>query len=165
MGHSGHLNQGCSLYPDQNHISSRPTRTAVCIQDSQSAWSTSNHHFRRGSLFTSAFWSRLHQALGTALKYSTAYHPQTDGQTERVNQILEDMPRACALAQGPKWEDCLSYAEFSYNNSFQTSLKMSPYEALYGRKCRTPLNWSQTEDSRIFGTDLMMEAEKQVKEI
>ena len=94
----------------------------------------------RGSLFTSAFWSQLHQALGTALKYSTAYHPQTDGQTERVNQILEDMLRACALAQGTKWEDCLPYAKFSYNNSFQTSLKMSPYEAIYGRKCRTPLN-------------------------
>ena len=79
----------------------------------------------RGSLFTSAFWSRLHEALGTALKYSTAYHPQTDGQTERVNQIFEDMLRACTLAQGTKWEDCLPYAEFSYNNSFQGSLKMS----------------------------------------
>ena len=61
--------------------------------------------------------------------------------------------------------DCLPYAEFSYNNSYQSSLKMSPFEALYGRKCRTPLNWSQTGDSRIFGTDLMLEAEKQVKEI
>ena len=119
----------------------------------------------QGSLFTSAFWSRLHQALGTALKYSTAYHPQTDGQTERVNQILEDMLRACVLANGANWEDCLPYAEFSYNNSFQTSLKMSPYEALYGRKCRTPLNWSQAGDSHIFGTDLMMEAERQVQEI
>ena len=119
----------------------------------------------RGSLFTSAFWCRLHQALGTALKYSTAYHPQTHGQTERVNQILEDMLWACALAHGPKWEDCLPYAEFSYNNSFQTSLKMSPFEALYGRKCRTSLNWSQTGDSRIFGTDLILVAEKQVKEI
>ena len=90
--------------------------------------------------FTFAFWSRLHPALGTELKYSTAYHPQTDGQTERVNQILEDMLRACVVAQGPQWEDCLSYAEFSYNIGFQTSLKMSPYEALYGRKYRTPLN-------------------------
>ena len=69
------------------------------------------------------------------------------------------------MAQGPKWEDCLLYAEFSFNNSFQASLKMSPYEALYGRKCRSPFNWSQTGDSRIFGTDLMMEAEKQVKEM
>ena len=83
----------------------------------------------RGSLFTYAFWTCLHQALGTELKYSTAYHPQTDGQTERVNQILEDMLRACVLAQGPQREDCLPYAEFSYNNGFQTSLKMSPYEA------------------------------------
>ena len=75
------------------------------------------------------------------------------------------MLRVCTLAQGTKWEDCLPYAEFSYNNSFQASLKMSPYEALYGRKCRTPLNWSQTGDSRIFGTDLILEAEKQVKVI
>ena len=119
----------------------------------------------RGSLFTSAFWLRLHQALGTTLKHSTAYHPQTDGQTERVNQILEDMLRSCALTHGPKWEDSLPYAEFSYNNSYQSSLKMSPFEALYGRKCRTPLNWSQTGDSQIFGTDLMLEAEKQVKDI
>ena len=59
---------------------------------------------------------------------------------------------------GTKWEDCLPYAEFSYNNSFQASLKLSPYEALYGRKCRTPLNWSETGDNRIFGTDLMLEA-------
>ena len=119
----------------------------------------------RGSLFTSAFWSRLHQALWTALKYSTAYHPRTGGQTKWVNQIVEDILRACALAQGPKWEDYLPYAEFPYNNSLQTSLKMSLYEALYGRKCRTPLNWSQTGDSRIFGIDLMMEAEKQAKKI
>ena len=65
----------------------------------------------RGSLFTSTFWLRLHQALGTMLKHSTAYHPQTDGQTERVNQILEDMLRSCALTHGPKWEDSLLYAE------------------------------------------------------
>jgi len=119
----------------------------------------------RGSLFTSAFWSRLHLALGTALKYSTTYHPQIDGQTERVNQILKDMLRACALAHGPKWEDCLPYAEFSYNNNFKTSLKISPFEALYGCKCCTPLNWSQTGYSCIFGIHLILEAENQVKKI
>ena len=106
----------------------------------------------------------MHETLGTRLEFSTSFHPQTDGQTERVNQILEDMLRACALDYGSSWDDNL-YAEFSYNNSFHTSLKMSPYEALYGRKCRTPLNWSQTGDSRIFGTDLMLKEEKQVKEI
>ena len=85
----------------------------------------------------------MHESIGTTLKYSSAYHPQTDGQTERVNQILEDLLRACVLTYGTDWEKSLSYAEFTYNNSFQASLKMSPFEALYGRKCRTPLMWSE----------------------
>jgi hypothetical protein len=107
----------------------------------------------------------LHQALGTKLAFSTAYHLQTDGHTERVNQILEDMLRACVLAYGAKWEDCLPFAEFSYNNSYQASLQMSPFEALYGRKCRTPLNWSETRDSQIFGPDILQEAEEKVQMI
>jgi hypothetical protein len=73
--------------------------------------------------------------MGTNLQFSTAYHPQTDGQTERVNQILEDMLRACVLSYGAGWEDSLPYAEFSYNNSYQRSLDKSPFEVLYGRKC------------------------------
>jgi hypothetical protein len=105
----------------------------------------------------------LHQALGTKLAFSTAYHPQTDGQTERVNQILEDMLQACVLAYGTKWEDCLPFAELSYNNSYQASLQMAPFEALYGRKCRTPLNWSETGDSKIFGPDILQEAEEKVR--
>jgi hypothetical protein len=119
----------------------------------------------RGTQFTSRFWKILHQALGTKLAFSTAYHPQTDGQTERVNQILEDMLRACVLAYGAKWEDCLPFAEFSYNNSYQASLQMAPFEALYGRKCRTPLNWSETGDSQIFGPDILQEAEEKVRMI
>jgi hypothetical protein len=94
----------------------------------------------RGSQFTSRFWESLHRALGTNLSFSTAFHPQTGGQTERVNQILEDMLCACVLSYGAKWEDCLPFAKFSYNNSYQASLQMAPFEALYGRKCRTPLN-------------------------
>jgi hypothetical protein len=74
---------------------------------------------------------------------SSAYHPQTDGQTERANQILEDMVRACAIHCGKNWDKCLSLVEFANNNSYQSSLKMAPFEALYGRRCRTPLNWSQ----------------------
>ena len=69
--------------------------------------------------------------------------PQTDGQTERVNQILEDMLRACVIHYDKSWDKCLALAEFSYNNSYQESLKMAPFEALYGRRCRTPLSWSQ----------------------
>nr|ABA96440.2 retrotransposon protein, putative, Ty3-gypsy subclass [Oryza sativa Japonica Group] len=94
---------------------------------------------------------------------STAYHPQTDGQTERVNQILEDMLRACALDFGGAWDKSLPYAEFSYNNSYQASLQMAPFEALYGRKCRTPLFWDQTGERQLFGTEVLAEAEEKVR--
>jgi hypothetical protein len=100
--------------------------------------------------------------LGTKLIRSSAYHSQTDGQTERVNQILEDMLRACAIDCGRNWDKYLSLAEFAYNNSCQSSLNMAPFEALYGR-CRTPLNWSQPGEREIFGTDLVIEAERKVK--
>nr|AAM74253.1 Putative retroelement [Oryza sativa Japonica Group]AAP52347.1 retrotransposon protein, putative, Ty3-gypsy subclass [Oryza sativa Japonica Group] len=117
----------------------------------------------RGSQFTSKFWQKLQLELGTRLNFSTAYHPQTDGQTERVNQILEDMLRACVLDFGGSWDKNLPYAEFSYNNSYQASLQMAPYEALYGRKCRTPLLWDQTGERQVFGTDILRQAEEKVK--
>jgi hypothetical protein len=89
----------------------------------------------RGPQFVSKFWEELHKSLGTKLLCSSAYHPQTSGQTERVNQILEDMLQACVLEFPQKWEDCLPLAEFSYNNSnsYQESIKMAPFQALYGR--------------------------------
>ena len=101
--------------------------------------------------------------MGTRLEFSTAFHPQIDGQTERVNQILEDMLRACALDYGSSWDDNLPYAKFSYNNSYQTSLKMAPFEALYGRRCRTPLSWDEVGDRQLFGPDLIKESEQKVK--
>jgi hypothetical protein len=119
----------------------------------------------RGSQFTSRFWKKLHESLDTKLNFSSAYHPQTDGQTERTNQVLEDMLRACALKHGGSWDKSLPYAEFSYNNSYQASLKMSPFEALYGRKCRTPLYWDQTGERQFFGPELIQEAEEQVRMI
>jgi transposase InsO family protein len=90
----------------------------------------------RGTQFTSCFWEKLHESMDTKLHFSSAYHPQTNGQTERTNQILEDMLRACALKHGGSWDKSLPYAEFSYNNSYQASLKMAPFEALYGRQAR-----------------------------
>nr|AAS90689.2 putative polyprotein [Oryza sativa Japonica Group] len=117
----------------------------------------------RGSQFTSKFWQKLQEELGTRLNFSTAYHPQTDGQTERVNQILEDILRACALDFGGAWDKSLPYAEFSYNNSYQASLQMAPFEALYGRKCRTPLFWDQTGERQLFGTEVLAEAEEKVR--
>uniref|UniRef100_A0A453G2D1 Retrotransposon protein, putative, Ty3-gypsy subclass n=1 Tax=Aegilops tauschii subsp. strangulata TaxID=200361 RepID=A0A453G2D1_AEGTS len=117
----------------------------------------------RGTLFTSKFWHQLHQTLQTRLEFSTAFHPQTDGQTERVNHILEDMLRACALDYGSSWDENLPYADFSYNNSYQASLKMAPFEALYGRRCRTPLTWDEVGDRQLFGPDLIKESEEKVK--
>jgi hypothetical protein len=101
--------------------------------------------------------------MDTKINFSSAYHQQTDGQTKRINQILEDMLRACALKYGKSWDKSLSYAEFSYNNSYQARIKMSPYEALYGRQCRTPLFWSQTGESQVFGPEVLKDAEKQVQ--
>jgi transposase InsO family protein len=89
----------------------------------------------RGTQFTLKFWEGLHETLDTQLRFSSAYHPQTDGQTERVNQILEDMLRACALQYETSWDKSLSYVKFSYNNNYQESLKMTPFEMLYGRRC------------------------------
>jgi hypothetical protein len=81
---------------------------------------------------------KLYEGLDIKLNFSSAYHPQTDGQTERTNQVLENMLRACALKHGGSWDKSSPYAEFSYSNRYQDSLKMSPFEALYGRKCRPP---------------------------
>ena len=106
-----------------------------------------------------SFGSSCTKQLGTRLEFSTAFHPQTDGQTERVNQILEDMLRACALDYGSSWDENLPYAEFSYNNSYQSSLKMSPFEALYGRRCSTLLSWDEVGDHQLFGPDLIKESE------
>jgi transposase InsO family protein len=102
-----------------------------------------------GAQFVARFWEQLQQTLGTKLIRSSAYHPQTDGQTERINQILEDMLRACVIQYDKHWDKCLALAEFSYNNSYQLTLKMAPFEALYGRRCRTPLHWSQTGERKM----------------
>ena len=119
----------------------------------------------RGTQFVARFWEQLQASLGTKLIRSSAYHPQTDGQTERVNQILEDILRACVIHYDKNWDKCLALGKFSYNNSYQESLKMAPFEALYGRRCRTPLSWSQVGERVVFGPDLVTEAEEKVRVI
>jgi transposase InsO family protein len=119
----------------------------------------------RGPQFVSKFWSELHIFLGTKLLHSSTYHPQTSGQTKRVNQILEDMLRSCVMEFPQKWDDCLPLAEFSYNNNYQESIKMAPFEALHGQRCRTPLNWSEPGDRWYFRPDLVKETEAKVQQI
>jgi transposase InsO family protein len=117
----------------------------------------------KGTQFTSHFWQQLHEALGTHLKFSSAYHPQTDGQTERTNQILKDMLRACVLQDQSGWDKRLPYAEFSYNNNYQASLKMSPFQALYGRSCRTLLQWDHPRKKANVSPEILLEAEENIK--
>jgi hypothetical protein len=96
---------------------------------------------------------------------SSAYHPQTDGQSERTIQSLEDLLRACVLEQGTSWDSCLSLIEFTYNNSFHSSIGMTPFEALYGRRCRTPLCWYETGESVILGPEIVQETSEKIKMI
>ncbi|KAA3465983.1 Transposon Ty3-I Gag-Pol polyprotein [Gossypium australe] len=119
----------------------------------------------RDPRFTSRFWKSLQEALGTKLNFSTTFHPQTDGQFERVIQILEDMLRCCVLEFKGSWEKYLPLVKFAYKNSFQSSIKMAPYEALYGRKFRTPLYWTELSERQIHGVDLVTETEEKVKVI
>ena len=97
--------------------------------------------------------------MGTLLNFSKAFHPQTDGQSERVIQILEDMLRSCAIDYEGSWDQHIPLAEFVYNNSFQSSIGMAPYEALYGIKCRTSLCWTELSERKVIGPDLSITAQ------
>ncbi|GJS26159.1 putative reverse transcriptase domain-containing protein [Tanacetum coccineum] len=116
----------------------------------------------RDRQFTSHFWQTLQKALGTQLAISTAYHPQTDGQSERTIQTLEDMLRACVIDFGGNWDVHLPLAEFSYNNSYHSSIRCAPFEALYGRKCRSPVLWAEIGESSLIGPELVQETTDKV---
>jgi hypothetical protein len=165
LGHCGQANQDSSFLPV--HTTHRAEKYAeICIDQIVRLHGILRTIVSdRGAPFVARFWEHLQESLGTHVIRSSAYHPQTDGQTERVNQILEDILRACVLHYGKNWDKFLSLAEFSYNNSYQSSLKMAPFEALYGRRRRTPLNWSQAGEREVFGPDLVLEAEEKVRVI
>ena len=116
-------------------------------------------------MFTSHSWRAFQQALGTEVRLSTAYHPRTDGQTERTIQTLEDLFRSCILEWGGDWEQHLPLMEFTYNNSYQTSIGMAPFEALYGRPCRTPSCWLESTDVVVVGPQLLQDVVEQVNRI
>ncbi|KAI3797375.1 hypothetical protein L1987_32631 [Smallanthus sonchifolius] len=119
----------------------------------------------RDARFTSRFWQSLQKALGTRLDMSTAYHPQTDGQTERTIQTLEDMLRACVIDFGNSWETHMPLVEFPYNNNYHTSIKATPFEALYGQKCREPICWVEVGDSQLTGPELVHETSEKIVQI
>nr|GFB51788.1 putative reverse transcriptase domain-containing protein [Tanacetum cinerariifolium] len=121
----------------------------------------SDHDLR----FASNFWRSLQNALGTRLDMSTAYHPETDGQSERTIQTLEDMLRAYVIDFGKGWVNHLPLVEFSYNNIYHASIKAAPFEALYGRKCRSPVYWTKVGGAQILGPELIQETTEKIVQI
>ncbi|KAL2252896.1 UNVERIFIED_CONTAM: Transposon Ty3-I Gag-Pol polyprotein [Sesamum indicum] len=119
----------------------------------------------RDPRFTSHFWGSLQTALGTKLHFSIAFHPQTDGQSERMIQTLEDMMRACVIKFRGNWDDHLPLIEFAYNNSFHSSIGMAPYEALYGRKCRSRICWDIEGLRQLEGPELVQETVDKIKTV
>ena len=109
----------------------------------------------RDPRFTSRFWPSLQTALGTRLHFSTTFHPQMDGQSERTIQTLEDILRACVMEFRESWDTHLALMKFAYNNSYQANIDMAPFEALYGRKCRTPVCWDEVGERRLVGPELV----------
>jgi hypothetical protein len=119
----------------------------------------------RDMKFTSNFWRGLFKGIGTNINFITTNHPQTDGKIERVNRIIEDMLRMYVMDNSSKWEDYLHLVEFEYKNGYQDSLRMSPFEALYGRKCNAPVNWDNPADRVVLGSELLKDMEDQVVKI
>nr|GEX32349.1 putative reverse transcriptase domain-containing protein [Tanacetum cinerariifolium] len=119
----------------------------------------------RDPRFASNFWRSLQNALGTRLDMSTAYHLETNGQSERTIQTLEDMLRTCEIDFGKRWVNHLPLVEFSYNNGYYASIKAAPFEALYGRKCRLPICWTEVGEAQILGPELIQETTEQIIQI
>ncbi|GKB78375.1 putative reverse transcriptase domain-containing protein [Tanacetum coccineum] len=121
--------------------------------------------FAGGSDSASHLWQALQKALGTKLNMSTAYHPETDGQSEHTIQTLEDMLRACVMDFGGSWDTHLPLVEFSYNNSYHKSIQCAPFEALYGRKCRSLVIWTEVGESQLIGLKIVQETTKKIVQI
>ncbi|GJY15165.1 putative reverse transcriptase domain-containing protein [Tanacetum coccineum] len=138
------------------------TKFSRCRKATTTIWEVVTRHgiplsiiCDRDPRFASNFWRSLQNALGTSLDMSTAYHPQTDGQSERTIQTLEDMLRACAIDFGKGWVNHFPLVEFSYNNSYHASIKAAPFEALYGRKCCSLVCWTEVGEAQILGPELI----------
>ncbi|GJZ53450.1 putative reverse transcriptase domain-containing protein [Tanacetum coccineum] len=117
------------------------------------------------SHFTSRLRQSLLNAMGTQLDMSMTYHPETDGQSERTIQTLKDMLRARVIDFGKGWDKHLPLVEFSYNNSYHASIKATPFEALYGRKCRSPICWAEVGDSQLTRPEIIQETTEKIVQI
>ncbi|GKG25211.1 reverse transcriptase domain-containing protein, partial [Tanacetum coccineum] len=119
----------------------------------------------RDPRFALNFWRSLQKDLGTNFDMSTAYHPQTDGKSERTIQTLKDMLRTCVFDFGKGWVNHLPLVEFSYNNSYHASIKAAPFEALYGWKCRSPVCWDEVGEVQLTGPKIVQETTEKIVQI
>ena len=119
----------------------------------------------RDPRFTSRFWKELQSALGTRLNFNTTFHSKTDGQSERLIQVLEDMLRGCVMEFPVSWDRHIPLMEFAYNNSYQVSIGMAPYETLYSRRCRTLVCWTELNKHKMIGPDIVKDTEEKVQVI
>ena len=117
----------------------------------------------RDPRFTAPFWKSFQRAMGTLLRMSTAFYPQTNGQSERTIQVLEDMLRACVLDLKGSWEEHQPLVEFAYNNSYQASIQVALNEALYGRPCRSPVCWTEVGERYTTGPELISDTSVKVE--
>ena len=117
----------------------------------------------RDPRFTTHFWKSFKKAMGTQLTMSTMFHPETDGQSERTIQVLEDILRTCVLDHKSSWEEHLHLVEFAYNNNYQASIQMTPYGSLFERPCRSSLCWTKVGESSITGPDLIRDTSEKVE--
>ncbi|GKE04043.1 putative reverse transcriptase domain-containing protein [Tanacetum coccineum] len=160
-----HLTKSAHFIPARD-IDSMETLTRVYIKEIVSRHGVPISIISdRDSHFTSRFWRSLQSALGTQLDMSRAYHPKTDGQSERTIQKLEDMLRACIIDFEKGWERHLPLVEFSYNNSYPASIKAAPFEALYGRKYRSPVCWVKVGDVQLTGPKIVHETTEKIVQI
>ncbi|GKF96132.1 putative reverse transcriptase domain-containing protein, partial [Tanacetum coccineum] len=156
------IDQVCSLLTYSRRLQdgelARIYINRIVVRHSVPASIISDHDSR----FTSRFWQTLQKVLGIQLDMSMAYHPQTDSQSERTIQTLEDMLRACVIDFGGSWDTHLPLVEFSYNNSYHSSIKCAPFEALYGRKCRSPFIWAEDGVSHLISLEIMQETTEKI---
>ena len=162
MGDSGSAYQIGTLFDGVNELHSGRILQVIYTRDCLITWSDSLYSIGLGSQVYSSFLGEFPASHGTQLMISTAFHPQTDGQSKRTIKTLEHMLRACVLDFKRSWEENLPLVEISYNNSYQVSIQMTPYEALYGRPCRSPACWTEVGERPPMSPDLVRDTSEKV---
>jgi len=163
MGYCRQIDKVCTFPTYQSEDVSGQTSTIICQGDCQTIWCAHEYCVKLGSEVYIKVLTVAAKISNTQLRMSSAYHPQTDGQSERTIQSLEDLLRTCILDHLSTWSDMLPLVEFTYSNNYHSSTEMAPYEPLYARRCRTPLCWQQDGESIVLGPKFLQVTTEKVK--